>query len=520
MKRQAIVIWICYGLISAVGLHYHELFLDEAHHFLVSRDSATISELYYNLRFDGHPRLWGALLFFITHYISTDPTAMQVLQWVFAMAVAYVLLRFAPFPLWMKVLMLAGYYFLFEYDVLSRNYAIGIWMLFLCTHWLRDADRNAWRIGVLILLMCSAHVFFAIASIGIFVYLVEGWRQGKLRVRRLAVLTVAFALGLATSVIQARTPSVDNVNMTAVQPTEWLSGKNLSFAAGALVQGWLPVPQVNGGRFWNTGWLNAGHLGPVMSGVLFVGLLLFPAVLLRRNRAALWSFAVEVGLLLLFFDVTHMTANRYFGMVYIFFIAAAWLTVAESGTSPAPTGAGSLLSPEMVPGGRLVQRGWWLGWLCILVVQVLVGVYAFSQDIARPFSQSRNAAEYLRKLRSGGCRIVLDGYTAGPQLCAYLQCRLYCLTTRTESSFCVWSRSNFPLPRPAIGEEFAQDPSLHDGGEFILVSNRYLGTERAAGYRLTLLKSFENSIVGENYYIYQADPVPLPGASTGSNPAF
>src|ERR1700730_11047047 len=109
MKRRALIMLIIYGLISAVGLYYHEFFLDEAHHFLVSRDSATLSDLYYNLRLDGHPRLWRALLFFITYDITTDPTGMQVLQWVFAMAGAYVLLRYGPFTLWMKILILTGY---------------------------------------------------------------------------------------------------------------------------------------------------------------------------------------------------------------------------------------------------------------------------------------------------------------------------------------------------------------------------------------------------------------------------
>jgi hypothetical protein len=224
----------------------------------------------------------------------------------------------------------------------------------------------------------------------------------------------------------------------------------------------------------------------------------------------LLSYAVEVGLLLVFFDVTQMRANRYFGMVYIFFIAAAWLMA---------DGKGLALTPETIRGGRLLRRAWWLAWLSILAVQVLVGVYAFGQDIVRPFSQSRNTAEYLRGLRAGGRMIVLDGYTAGPPLCAYLQCKLYCLTTGTEGSFCIWHRVNFPSPRPAIGEELARNPGLKRT-EFILVSNRNLGTERVGGYRVIALKSFENSIVGENYYIYQVDPAPFTGASAVSNPAF
>jgi hypothetical protein len=490
MNKRILIVLAAYGIVSAVGLHYHELFLDEAHHFLVSRDSPTLGDFYYNLRYDGHPRLWGALLYLITHYITTDPVGMQVLQWVFVMAGAYVLLRYGPFTMWMKVVILAGYYFLFEYNVLSRNYAIGIWMLWVCCYLLRDVSRNIWWIGVLILLMCSAHLFFAFASIGIFLYVLA---ERQWRGWRLAVLAVFFGVGVTTAIIQAKTPSVDNVNMTPVHPSEWLSGKNLAFSAGALVQGWLPVPQINGGRFWNTGWLNGGHLGRVVPWVLFVALLGFPAVVLRRRLAAMVFYYSGVGLMLLFFVVTQMTANRYFGMVYVFFLAAAWLMA---------DGSGPVLTLSTV------RRWWWASWLGILVVQVLVGVYAFGEDIRRPFSQSRNTAEYLAALQPEGRAIVLDGYTAGPQLCAYLREKLYCLATGVEGSYCVWRKAYFPAPRLSIGEEFARDPGLRERGEFILVSNRNLANELVGGYQLTPLKSFENSIVGENYFVYRVDPVP------------
>ena len=505
MNKRILIVLGAYGVVSAVGLHYHELFLDEAHHFLVSRDSPSLGDFYYNLRYDGHPRLWGALLYLITHFITTDPVGMQVLQWLFVMAGAYVLLRYGPFALWMKVVILAGYYFLYEYNVLSRNYAIGIWMLWLCCHLLRDAERNAWWIGALILLMCNAHLFFSFASIGIFLFLLVDWWKRRWRVGRLMVVAIFFAVGLTTAIIQAQTPSVDNVNMTPVHAGEWLSGKNLKFAAGALVQGWLPVPQVNGGRFWNTGWLNGGHLGRVVPWLLFLALLGFPAVVLRRRLAAMVFYYSGVGLMLLFFVVTQMTANRYFGMVYIFFLAAAWLMAEGSGPVE---GSGMVLSPVSIPGGRVLRRWWWIGWLGILLVQVLVGVYAFEEDVRRPFSQSRNTAEYLAGLQPAGRTIVLDGYTAGPQLCAYLREKLYCLATGVEGSYCVWRKAYFPVPRLSIGEEFARNPGLRGMGEFILVSNRNLTGEVVGGYRLTSLKSFENSIVGENYSIYRVDPVP------------
>src|SRR5579872_1688133 len=104
--RFVLPVLLLYGTLSAVGLHFHELFLDEAHHFLISRDSASLGELYYNLRFDGHPRLWGILLFLVTHYLTASPTGMQALQWLSAMSGAFVLLRYGPFLRWTKLLIL------------------------------------------------------------------------------------------------------------------------------------------------------------------------------------------------------------------------------------------------------------------------------------------------------------------------------------------------------------------------------------------------------------------------------
>ena len=508
MKRSAVLVLVTYGLISAIGLHYHELFLDEAHHFLVSRDSSTLGDLYVNLRYDGHPRLWGALLFFLTHYVTADPVGMQVLQWFFAMAAAYVLLRYGPFTLWMKIGILAGYYFLFEYDLISRNYAIGIWMLLLCCHLVLDVNRNAWTAGILLLLMCSTHFLFVFSAIGILAYVVTGGRASR---RSLLVLAGCFAVGIAAAIIQAQTPSAGNVNMTKLASNGWITGNNLAFAAGAVVQGWVPVPQVNGGHFWNTGWLNGNHLGSAAPWVLSVGLLGFAAVGLRGRRAAGVFYGLGVGLLILFFVTTRMTANRYFGMVYLFFLAAAWLT--SDGKEP-------VLTRDWIRGGRGLKRIWWAGWVAILAVQIVVGLFAYGEDLVRPFSQSRNTARYLESLRPDGRTIVLDGYTAGPQLCAYLQCKLYCLATQSAGSFCIWRREFFPSPRPSIGEEFARNPSLQAMRSFILVSNRNLGTTDAGRFRLTPLKSFENSIVGEDYFIYRVDEGPLAGASAASNPAF
>lgn len=458
------MVLLVYGVVSAVGLHYHEIFLDEAHHFLLARDSAGLGELFFNSRYDGHPRLWHVLLFGITHFVTPSVYGMQVFHWIISFGVAFVFLRYAPFSFWVKVLVLSGYYFLFEYSLLSRNYALGILLLFLCCMLLRSR-RGEWLVllGVLLFLMCNTHVFFTFAATGIFLYVLLRWRAvwGK----PFLVFCCLYVLGCVCALIQARTPVVDNVNMTPVNARGFLSVEGLSFAAQGLVRGWLPVPAFSAsGHFWNTYWVNGG----VVRAVLFALLVLFPVVVLWRDKGALLFYYTGVALLLLFFSVTLMTASRYFGMVFIFFLAAVWM---RGGLAEVPFFARTFF-------------------LFILVVQGVVGVFAWVQEVRLPFSESREVADLLK-----GQPVVVDGYNAGPMLSAYMGRPVFYLATCAEGSFCVWKKEYFPRPRPSISE-YVGRCSLGLPDSFFLVSNR-----RLEG--LTPLKVFDRSVIGENFFVYR-----------------
>jgi hypothetical protein len=484
--RRVLPVLALYAILTAIGLYAHELFLDEAHHFLLARDSSSLADLYYNARYDGHPRLWHTLLFVLTHFLTPSPIAMQVLQGLISVSVAFVFLRYAPFTLPVKYIVLFGYYLLFEYNLLSRNYALGLLFLFCCCALLAGGRRPLITLGVLVVLLCNTHVFFTFASIGLYGYLFGEYATGKkLLTRPFLVFTGLFLLGFACALIQARVPSVDNVNLTPVHPDKWLSGGNLSFASFGLIRGWLPIPTVTDGRFWNHYWFSREKTGPFIGILLFLFFLVFPGLFLRRHGRSLLFYYTVTALLLLFFDMTQMTAARYFGMAFVFFLVAAWLSAADRSDALA----------DIPPLLRAGLYG-------ILGLQLLVGVYAYEQDLTRPFSQSRNTARYLRGL---GEPIVVDGYNCGPMLCAYLGGQVFYLATGEKGSFCVWKKSLFPSPRPALGQELAQWPGLRRLDRFILVSNRPEEDSQDAHFQLVLLRSFEHSIQGENYYIYQVN---------------
>src|SRR5580658_4602091 len=97
-------------VVSAIGILHHQIWLDEAQHFLIGRDSNSLSSLYTNMQYDGHVRLWNYLLFFITHYISANPLGMQIFHLAIITLTVYVFLRYAPFDIFTKLLVISGYF--------------------------------------------------------------------------------------------------------------------------------------------------------------------------------------------------------------------------------------------------------------------------------------------------------------------------------------------------------------------------------------------------------------------------
>jgi len=476
-----------YILLAALGLHYHELWLDESQHFLIGRDSDSLGALYWNMRYDGHPRLWNIMIFFVTHFITRSYVGMQVLHLVITTFSAFLLLRYAPFGLWVKILILSGYYFLFEFSVLSRNYALGIFLLFLVCMLLRESRRRLVWIGVLLLLLCNAHLFFAFAAMGVFVFLAMEYR-GEWFSWRFGLLTLLFVAGLVSVIIQTRTPSEESFHQ--VHPGEWLSGKNLSFAALAVVRGWLPVPRVRelmGGHFWNSYLFSPQHVSPFFQVLLLLVLLLLPGMVLRRDRKAMVFYYVCFFWIWAFFIVTQQTATRYFGMVYIYFLAAWWLAGGELFRVPRPA--------------RLALYG-------ILFVQAGVGLIAYEQDLIRPFSSSKEVADFLFEKGLDKQLVLVDGYNGVPMLSAYLGRQLYCTTADISASYVVWKARYWPRPRPTIGEEIARSPYLQGLGRYLLVSNLKLDTGRIVvgkkSWTLACLASYTNSVVKEHYFIYQS----------------
>ncbi len=350
----------------------------------------------------------------------------------------------------------------------------------------------------MLFVMCNTHLFFAFAAIGIFLYLLpEFAREKQLFTPRWLVFSAMVMAGLICVAIQTHDPQIDN--FYHVKPEEWLTSKNLSFTVYGLIRGWLPIPQFFGGHFWNTYWLQDRNIGVIVRDILFVFFLAFPGLILKGATRAMLFYYTCVLILLAFFIVTQLAATRYFGMVYVYFLAAGWMKSNESGNA---------FSPKFLPGNPSMRLFLRTTLYLVLIAQIVIGIFALEQDFTRPFSQSKNTIGYIQDQHLASQQIAVDGYNAGPVLSAYLGRPVYYLDIGQPGSWIYWKKSYWSTPRRTIEQEMTGSAYLQGLDKFILISNRRLDTRNMRSgnksFQLAPLDSFVNSIlIGENYYVSQ-----------------
>ncbi|WP_426669858.1 hypothetical protein ACPPVU_01190 [Mucilaginibacter sp. McL0603] len=488
--KYVLPIMLLYSVVSLVGMFHHEIFLEEAQQLTIGRDSNSIADVFKNMLYEGHVTLWNSFLYFITHYISPRPIYMQLFHLLVINATVFIFLRYAPFDLSVKTLIIFGCYFLFVYSLISRNYALGILLLFICCILLANPAKKMVGIGFAVVLMCFTHLFYVFAAIGIFVYLLYYTIGKKDLYGPFAIFTGLFLFGLICALLQTRRIPSDSI--VGVKPgLSWLNFHDLSFGIICFARGYITIPPLHQPYFWDKQSIQylSGTFTITAAVLLFAITILF----IYKSRKALLFYVPPVALLTAFFAMSGLGGSRYFGLFFIYFIAALWLAYYD-GVNIFPKGNASLIKK-------------WAPQLFIYVIlinQLFTGMYMYAVDFKQPFSQAKNTIDYLKANHLDTQPLAFDGYNAGPPLSAYLGRKILYLDFDQYGSFCIWKRAYLPYPRRSLMDEISSSSHINISKEFILITNRDNEVSNNSTYSFNKLASFEGAVIdGEDYYIYR-----------------
>lgn len=422
-----------FALLACTAMAHHELWLDEAQHWCVARDSGSLAGLWRNTSGEGHPPLWHWLLWLVTRFTS-DATAMQVLHTAIAVAAVALLVLSAPLPSWFRWTAPFGYFLAYEYNAIARNYAPGVLLLFVVCA-LHVDRRWYWRSLALAALVLTHYWGLVVAGAYSTAYLAFGLRDTRRRRIAHLLALIPFALIAALRILPTATSPYGIVD------DGLFSSHRLERTFGQVAMAWWPWPDPSLNNPWNSHVLgdSPALLAWIGAGSLVLAFLTLP----RVPRVRVFFALCAIGMLL-FPWLTGYRGIRYTGPFVIAWIAAHWI------------GEGRLSLRVQRP---LTQ--------VLLILQVIGAAIMLRVEVTRPFSQGGALAGVIERSAHAHAPVVETRYTAGPVISAVLERKLLYPTTGTEGSWCVWSRDPFMTEEEAV----RRSPEMAGDGAFVLLTN-------------------------------------------------
>ena len=489
-KAFAAMIAVAFFLVGLVTILNHEMWRDELQAWLIAKESGGLLELARNMRYDGHPPLWYLLLYGLSR-LTDNPAAMQMLHLAIATATAYVFARSAPFTRLHRALFCFGYFPLYEYAAISRNYAVGVLLIFCFCAAHAAAKRNYPLLALVLALLANANAYgFIISAALALMLLYEVWRvpdgRGLLRANSFKLTCLVYASGALVSALQMYPPD-DSGNILG-----WffnLSVPGIAFVLTVVWRGFMPVPQFGEQQFWNTNFV----LSEPKAALLALVILAVTSLALSRRRSALIAYLLGTGAILLFTLTKFYGSARHHGHVYVLFVACLWLA-ARAPEEAFRRGWFDRIS-------RFFSSHWRHAFSAVLVVHVLLaGLFCYA-DWRHPFSRSRDVADFMREEGVEG-ELIIGGEDAHVSpVTAYLHRKIYYPRGDREGTFIVWDKVWRFSPSHDVLAAAKRKAAERRGGVLVISTWSLEGSGSARR-----VAEFTGSITDENYYLYVVEP--------------
>ena len=305
---------------------YHEMWRDEVRALTVAIDSPTWGAMLADLHHEGHPAVWYNILR-AGYAVSHSNLVLPVAALAIAIGAAYVILRFAPFSLWLRGLAVFGAFLGYELSVVARNYGIGVMLLMTACVLFRERERRPLILALALALMANTSVHAAIAS-AIMLLL---WLSDLIDRDRPHALTTLWGLasvtivaaGIITAYLTAR-PSHDMawasgvlspdlakiVNAILIDPGKGLMGHDNSNIAAVSEYPWRVL-----------------HASSGMASRLIVdAALLWLLFSLRRNWRAIAAIVISIFSFEIVFRTVYTAGPRHEGLLLFLILAICWVT--------------------------------------------------------------------------------------------------------------------------------------------------------------------------------------------------
>jgi hypothetical protein len=149
---------------------------DEGAAWIIARDFGLYDMLFKMLRYQGHPALWYLILWLPAH-LHLSYTHINWISAAIAAAGIYVLLRYAPFPWYVRALLPFGFALQYQYAVVARSYVLFPLLGFVVAHLYRSKERHPIALALALALFANISIHATLVAIGLAVCFWRRWRK-------------------------------------------------------------------------------------------------------------------------------------------------------------------------------------------------------------------------------------------------------------------------------------------------------------------------------------------------------
>ena len=288
IRNKKIIFIITVGLyVVIIGLlqFYHTIDGDETQAWLIARDSESLWKMYSLMGYEGHPGLWHTILF----PFARSGVPFQVIYFLnhlFAITAIVLWLRFAPFPLFVRVLFPFIHIFLTEYSIHARSYALSVCLLFTALSIYKNSYNKWFLWSFVFFLFASTNIPSTLLTCGfsLFLFLSSVFLKNKTHGKAFAVI----GAGIILAAIQVYPPNDLARELSEFKP-QFTSRDNI--------------------------------LAHVITGAPYLSILIYLAILAQvivsfKNRFLLYGFlAVQIALFALFLFKYHGQFRHHFFLI-------------------------------------------------------------------------------------------------------------------------------------------------------------------------------------------------------------
>lgn len=337
-------------------------------------ESNSIVNLLENLHNEGHPCLWYLLLYF-TYQIFKAPIVLKATHIFIATIAIVIFVTKAPFTKIQKLLFTLGYFPLYEYAVISRNYGIGMLLLFILFSLYKIRFKNPLLFGVILALLANTSAPALIISIAFTASL---------------IVEVAFKrpISYSTKTLFGTLTAVFGIILSIIQITPDTTTVVTNIYQHSLKEVLVTIPTV---AIATGTWF---HQALGANSVLLANAVVWIAMLLLYKKKTLLVifYSAAVGLAGLF-QLVYPGMPRHQGFLYLLLIGMLWLDKTTDYKEATASPVGRWIKECLNTVEKHKNHFLYL----VLTLQVIISIPAIYKEIRFQFSASKSFTTYVKK---------------------------------------------------------------------------------------------------------------------------